>query len=140
MKKESDVTLSEEVERNWAEITSREYLFSRNEKTISLLENCEKEKMINHIKSIISIEENRKKLSVQVIGNPNGIKIQAESDGEEEALEEPVASPSCDLDPDTIFEMEYLNCDDKILSPHFILDSNAFKRGLRTHDITRITK
>ena len=142
MKKESDVTLSEEVERNWAEITSREYLFNRNEKTINLLENCEKEKMIKQITSIVGTKERRKKLSVQVIGNPDGIKIQSEDNDDEEGDLEELAttSTSCDLDPDMVFEMEYLDCDDKIISPHFIMDANAFKNRLRTYEITRITK
>ena len=139
MKKEADVTLSEEVERNWAEITSREYLFDRHDKIIGLLEDCEKQNMVEHITSMIGTEKNRKKLSVQVIGNPDGIKIQSEVDDEGE-MEEPAEQVPCELDPDNVFEMQYLNCDDQTLSPHFITDSKLFKQGLKTYDVTHITK
>ena len=139
MKKEADVTLSEEVERNWQEITSRDYQFSRNEKTISLLENCKKENVVEYIASIISSAQKRKKLSCQVLGNPDGIKIQSEVDENDDAPEETGESVSCDLDPDSVFEMEYINCGDTS-SSHFIMDSRSFKKGLRTYDITHITK
>ena len=140
MKKEADVTLSEEVERNWAEISAREYLFDRQEKAICLLENCEKDKMVEHISSIIGATPKRKKLSVQVIGNPDGIKIQSEEDEDEGELEESDAPVPCDLDPDTVFEMEHLNCDDKSLSSHFIMDSKSFKASLETFPVTHIIK
>ena len=141
MKKAADVTLSEEVERNWAEITSCEYLFDRCERTINLLENCEKEEMVKHIASIINVDSNRKKLSVQVVGNPDGIKMQDEADEEEEESPENfAASPPSDLDPDGVFEMEYLNCDDTNMSEHFIMDSKAFKSSLKTYDVTHINK
>ena len=140
MKKEADVTLSEEVERNWAEITTREYLFDRHEKTIGLLENCDKRKMVEHISSIIATTQKRKKLSVQVIGNPDGIKIQSEVDEDDDELEDSEAPVPCDLDPDAVFEMEYLNCDEKSLSSHFILDSKSFKASLKTYPVTHIIK
>ena len=140
MKKEADVTLSEEVERNWAEITTGEYLFDRHEKTIGLLENCEKGKMVEHILSIIGTTQERKKLSVQVIGNPDGIKIQSEVDEDEGELEDSEAPVPCDLDPDTVFEMEYVSCEDKSLSSHFILDSKSFKESLKTYPVTHIMK
>ena len=140
-KKEADVTLSDEVNRNWAEIASREYLFDRHEKTIALLEACEKEKMVKHITSIINTKQERKKFSVQVIGNPDGIKMQTEVDEDEDGVEEGEECPApSDLDPDSVFEMVYLNCDDKALSPSFILDSKSFKKGLKTYDVTHITK
>ena len=140
MKKEADVTLSEEVGRNWAEITSGEYLFDRQEKIIDLLQTCEKCKMVEHISSIIGTTEKRKKLSVQVIGNPDGIKIQSEVDEDEGELEDSEVPIPCDLDPDTVFETEYLDSDDKSLSSHFILDSKSFKGGLKTYPVTHIIK
>jgi len=139
-KKEADVSLSEEVDRNWAEIASGEYLFDRHEKTIQLLENCEKKKMIEHVKSIIGATQNRKKLSVQVLGNPDGIKIQEGESDEEDVGEEGPPPVSCDLDPDSIFKMEYQKSEDCHLSSQYIMDSQCFKKGLKTYDITHIVK
>lgn len=41
-----DMELSTEVERNWSEITSREYLFDRAQKEINFLETCTKDDLI----------------------------------------------------------------------------------------------
>jgi len=60
MKKQADVTLLDEVSRNWEKIAQCDYLFDRREKMIDLLEACEKEEMINHITSIVSTESGRK--------------------------------------------------------------------------------
>ena len=70
MKSQADVTLSEEFERNWNEIQSREYLFDRNLREIKLFEDCDKQKMVEFVTAIISkSNENRRKLSVQVVGS-----------------------------------------------------------------------
>ena len=139
MKKAADVTLAEEVARNWAEIKSCEYLFDRCEKQINILENCKKDEMIEHITSIIESAANRKKLSVQVVGNPEGIKIQEESDADDEDRGEPVPPPS-DLDPNGVFELELLSGEDASVTPRFITDADSFKKSLRTYPVTHITK
>merc|ERR1719273_2602371 len=137
MKKAADVTLSEEAERNWAEIICCEYVFDRCEKQINILEGCKKDEMIQHITSIIQSMSDRKKLSVQVVGNPDGIKIQEEydDDNEEGQQPEPVPPPS-DLDPNGVFELDVLKGDDASMSQHFITDLEAFKKSLRTYEVT----
>ena len=70
MKSQADVTLSEDFERNWNEIQSREYLFDRNLREIKLFEECDKQKMVEFVTAVISkSKENRRKLSVQVVGS-----------------------------------------------------------------------
>ena len=70
MKSQADVTLSEDFERNWNEIQSREYLFDRNLREIKLFEECDKQKMVEFVTAVISkSNENRRKLSVQVVGS-----------------------------------------------------------------------
>ena len=138
-KKEADVTLSEEVDRNWAEVSSCEYLFDRHEKIIAMLENCDKKKVIEHVKSIIDAKQDRKKLSVQILGNPDGIKIQEDSDEEDAEGNEP-PPVACDLDPDSIFEMNYQIPADSQVSSQYIMDSKSFKEGLKTYDLTYIVE
>jgi nardilysin len=60
------VTLEEEVNRNWNEIVSGEYLFDRNSREIQLLENCDKAAMVSYMNGFLKRSEARKKLSVQV--------------------------------------------------------------------------
>jgi len=81
-----------------------------------------------------------KKLSVQVLGNPDGIKIQEDESDEEDVGEEGPPPVSCDLDPDSIFKMEYQKSEDCHLSSQYIMDSQCFKKGLKTYDITHIVK
>ena len=70
MKSQADVTLSEDFERNWNEIQSREYLFDRNLREIKLFEECDKQKMVEFVTAVISkSNEKRRKLSVQVVGS-----------------------------------------------------------------------
>ena len=65
-KKTADVTLEEEVNRNWNEIISGEYLFDRHAKEISLLEACQKESMVAYMNGFLKKNDSRRKLSVQV--------------------------------------------------------------------------
>jgi nardilysin len=65
-KKTADVTLEEEVNRNWNEIISGEYLFDRHAKEISLLEACQKESMVSYMNGFLKKSDSRRKLSVQV--------------------------------------------------------------------------
>lgn len=62
-----DNKLSEEVTRNWAEITIHEYKFDRHYKEVECLANISKADLLEFYKSHYG--ENDRKLSVQVIGN-----------------------------------------------------------------------
>ena len=42
---------------------------------------------------------------------------------------------SCDLDPDSVFDMKYLKSEDHTLSSQFIINSKSFKEGLKTYEV-----
>jgi len=67
LKSRADVTLEEEVGRNWQEIMSREYVFNRNLREVEFL----KQIGLNDVKSVLLPLLSTKKLSVQVVGSDN---------------------------------------------------------------------
>ena len=115
MKSQADVTLAEEVTRNWAEINSREYLFDRCEKDIKLLENCQKSQMVEFMKNLIS--KQRRKLSVQVVGS----KII-----DDEVLE--------DKPDEKVFDIQYHT------ENGFIDDIVGYKSTLKTYSLHKIVE
>lgn len=134
MKKAADVTLSEEVHRNWEEIFSQDYFFNRLSESIVLLEGCDKQEMINLVVSILrggngKSSGNRKKFCVQVVGNPDGIKV----------LE--ASSSVTELDPDSRFQLQFLpggREGDK--GPEFKPCAASFKSSLVFYEPNHITK
>lgn len=64
-----DNKLSEEVQRNWAEITTDEYEFDRMHKEVEFLSTITKAQLLDFYRTHCDAE-NQRKLSVQVIGNP----------------------------------------------------------------------
>merc|ERR1719483_1100654 len=72
LKLRADVTLEEEVHRNWQEITSKEYIFNRNEKEVAILA----EIGLEDIKTLLLPLLSTKKLSVHVVGSDNPIPAQ----------------------------------------------------------------
>jgi len=67
LKLRADVTLEEEVGRNWQEIMSKEYVFNRNEREVAFL----KEIGLEDVKSVLVPLLSTRKLSVQVVGSDN---------------------------------------------------------------------
>jgi len=122
MKSQADVTLSEDFERNWNEIQSREYLFDRNLREIKLFEECDKQKMVEFVTAVISkSNENRRKLSVQVVGS---------SEMGEDTLE--------DQPDDAIFDIKYdeVGSDEKL----FITNIENYKSSLSFYPLHKIIK
>jgi hypothetical protein len=125
MKKAADVTLAEEVGRNWSEICSHEYLFDRHEKEIQLLESyVTKERVSEVIKTL-----KERKLSVRIVGNA---KLNAEGDGSEE---EAVPEEEGEDDPSKVFE---LKCVKKGNNMWEIGDVAEFNKGLKVHPVVHI--
>lgn len=62
-----DMSLNEEVSRNWGEITCEEYLFDRKRKEVEVLRTLGKQEIIDFC--LQNERTNLRKLSVQVIGN-----------------------------------------------------------------------
>lgn len=67
IKLNEDNKLSEEVQRNWAEITSDEYEFDRPQKEVEYLSTITKPELLEFYRANIGDAE--RKLSVQIIGN-----------------------------------------------------------------------
>lgn len=65
-----DNELKDEVERNWAEITTDEYAFDRAQREVDALRTLTQEEFSEFYSS--QHGDGLRKLSVQVIGNPNG--------------------------------------------------------------------
>jgi len=126
----ADVTLSEEFNRNWGEMREREYCFDRKEKLVRLLEAAKKEQMVETMTKLLgSCKETRRKLSVQVVGNPDGIKIQEGGADTETETE---------IDPNGVYQQVLLQPEGKEAS--FIADAQAFKSKLKTFPVHLITK
>ncbi|XP_023307917.2 nardilysin-like [Lucilia cuprina] len=66
LKEIKDVTLYEEVERNWEEIITEDYYFQRKSKSIEILRTLEKHDIVDYW--LTNEKKNMRKLSVQVIG------------------------------------------------------------------------
>lgn len=64
-----DQKLRDEVNRNWAEITTEEYIFDRREKEVEALKNLTQSEFIDFYINLIDNPEHLRKLSVQIIGD-----------------------------------------------------------------------
>lgn len=73
-----DNKLSDEVHRNWAEITTREYEFDRLHKEVEYLATITKPQLLEFYCTHCDME-NQRKLSVQVIGNAQADKNDADN-------------------------------------------------------------
>ncbi|QQP51802.1 Nardilysin (Narginine dibasic convertase) [Caligus rogercresseyi] len=82
MKKAADVTLEEEMSRNWSEIVSQEYVFDRNAKEAQLYEsNAFSLKDLHKIMEDLFLNESTlRKLSVQVLGAEDGNTCESETE------------------------------------------------------------
>ncbi len=119
MKSQADITLAEEVHRNWAEINTREYIFDRHQQEIKLLEACDKDEMIQFMTKLLSADaesSQRRKLSVQVVGSDVI---------DDETLED---------SPDKIYTIKYHNEE----AETFIQDIIEYKNSLMTYPIHKI--
>ncbi|XP_071521407.1 nardilysin-like [Panulirus ornatus] len=130
MKQTIDLTLGEEVDRNWSEIVHEEYVFDRLKRQIDLIKNITHESVIECIKQIISSKDNPgyRKLSVQVVGAANP---------KEEC------SPSLEIFMGQSGVVELLGpgeeSPEKIFPPHqFITDIVNHKKKLRVYPVTKI--
>lgn len=77
-----DNKLSEEVQRNWAEITTDEYEFDRPHREVEYLSTITKSQLLEFY--LTHYGDNERKLSVQVIGNAQGNEPDLSNDAEME--------------------------------------------------------
>ena len=81
LKKIQDPELKTEVDRNWAEVTSVEYLFDRNEREAECLMEFDKNHLMDFYENHIKIKQ-LQKLCIQVIGS--SVECLKKVDAEEE--------------------------------------------------------
>ncbi|XP_040583700.1 nardilysin [Lepeophtheirus salmonis] len=124
-KKTADVTLEEEMNRNWKEIISRDYLFERNKLQASLYEN--NQITLSDLKEIVKQMfldvSTVKKLSVQVIGVDKKI--------EEESLDELSL-----LNKKHAIELQIPSQNNEL----FIQDLSYYKTTLIAYPVTHISE
>ena len=150
-KRAADVTLEEEVSRNWGEIVSREYFFDRNAREAEILESPTVNKvrlsfvLLALLRNLCLIQEaiktlleelmesgkRFKKLSVQVIGNPK-VGLPDEEKSEEEEMDS-------DENSDKIYDIELLT-EEGEQSDKFINNRVQFKDQLKSYGVIHITK
>nr|XP_053649483.1 nardilysin-like [Cherax quadricarinatus] len=130
MKQTIDLTLSEEVERNWNEIVNEEYIFNRLKRQIELIKDITHKSVIECVQDIISSKDNPgyKKLSVQVVG------ASKPEDGTPPSLENLLGQSN-------VVQLLGPNEDDSDRNfppDHFITDIASYKKQLKLYPITKI--
>ncbi len=101
------------------EISHSEYLFDRHQQEIKLLESCDKTEMIQFMSNLLAKTENRRKLSVQVIGSDII---------DEETLE--------DKPNDAVYELNYHVSEKETFVPNIF----EYKQTLQSYPIHKIIK
>ncbi|XP_035792231.1 nardilysin-like isoform X1 [Anopheles albimanus] len=66
-----DTELKNEASRNWGEITTEEYIFNRNKLELERIQQLTKEDVIALYDQLVLNSTSRRKLCVQVVGNPD---------------------------------------------------------------------
>ncbi|XP_058827412.1 nardilysin-like isoform X2 [Topomyia yanbarensis] len=121
-----DTELKNEVNRNWAEITTEQYIFNRNKLEMEHIEGLTKSDIMEFYNQLLFDNKHRRKLSVQVVGcNEKSVpcsKISDEVDNCE------------DLERD--FSIHYLSTDD--LGRNSITDISSFGQTLKVYPVIKI--
>ncbi|KAK3870248.1 hypothetical protein Pcinc_024512 [Petrolisthes cinctipes] len=129
MKQTIDLTLKEEVERNWSEITHGEYVFNRLKRQIELVKDITREGAVTCLRTITERNNNPtyRKLSVQVVGAANTDNQSPPTlehlPGKEEIVK--LVEPSEENDK-------------TLLSHHYITDIPSYKHKLKVYPVTKI--
>ena len=115
---QADIRLQDEFSRNWEEISNQEYLFSRREQEIKLLQSCDRSNMIEFMTNFLSNKSgNFRKLSIQVVGS----KV--------------VSEETLDDNPDeSIYDLRYHALDNE----NFVENVYDYKQTLESYPVHRI--
>lgn len=126
-----DNKLSEEVQRNWAEITTDEYEFDRPHKEVEHLSAITKDQLLEFYSKYYG--ENERKLSVQVIGNALANELPDDNEVEFEH--------SDDLETRRM-RFDNLSYVDFINQPrgNLITDLMAFRNALEVYSVTKTNR
>ncbi|XP_058457946.1 nardilysin-like isoform X2 [Malaya genurostris] len=121
-----DTSLKNEVIRNWAEITSEQYIFNRNKLEMEHIEELTKSDILKFYNQLLFDNKHRRKLSVQVVGCSE--KSVPCNTGETEVVDD-----AEDLERE--FLIHYLSTDDTQRT--YITDINSFGETLKVYPVTK---
>ena len=124
----ADTNLGDEFYRNWNRISSKDYMFDFQEEYVRILSACSKKDVFDSLVSTISCSPDRKKFSVEVIGN--SIKAEEGEVTNEEQL----------MESDSDFSLEYFQPEDTHTAVQFIANIESYKDGLESFPSVRLTK
>ena len=124
----ADTNLGDEFYRNWNRISSKDYMFDFQEEYVRILSTCSKKDVFGSLLSTISCSPDRKKFSVQVIGN--SIKTEQGAVINEELL----------MEADSDFSLEYFQPENTHTAVQFIANLESYKDGLESFPSVRLTK
>ncbi|XP_043528977.1 nardilysin-like [Frieseomelitta varia] len=85
LKQCADIHLKEEVDRNWTEIISGDYMFDKIEKELNMIEHIKIDELREWMRSHTLNGSNFRKLSVQVVGTANSADTDTENNKDIEA-------------------------------------------------------
>lgn len=130
-----DMSLNEEVSRNWGEITCEEYLFDRKRKEVEVLRTLGKQEIIDFC--LNNERTNLRKLSIQVIGFKGG---ESNRDSIDQEMETEDAADGGE-DNEELFNELANKLDLKFIAREgdatTIVDINDFKENLHVFPITK---
>ena len=124
----ADTNLGDEFYRNWNRISSKDYMFDFQEEYVKILSTCSKKDVFDTLLSTISCSPDRKKFSVEVIGN--SIKAEQGAVTNEELL----------MEADSDFSLKYFQPEDTHTAVQFISNIESYKNGLESFPNVRLTK
>lgn len=133
IKLNEDNKLSEEVQRNWAEITTDEYEFDRPHKEVECLSTITKEQLLEFYRTYYG--DNERKLSVQVIGNAQAKEVECSNEVDAEfEKDEDLETRRMRFDT-----LTYVNFSGKSKG-NLIQDLGDFKTTLEIHSVTKTNR
>ncbi|XP_057299045.1 nardilysin-like [Hydractinia symbiolongicarpus] len=98
---EEDITLYDETNRNWEEISRNEYIFHRKEKMIEVAETISKEEVESFLHTYILDQDNVSVLCTQVIGHGDSADESMEEEDKKDSDNESDTSSDDDSDSDS---------------------------------------
>lgn len=138
LKQCTDLHLKEELDRNWEEILSQEYIFNRKSREVECLRDLKPAVIYKWFNSHVACgnKSNFRKLSVQVEGYSKSSNDVDVTDGNraskvvEASLE--VCGEGLRSVPDK-FELDFINSSTMHSREYFITDINAYKKHLSAY-------
>ncbi|XP_055534870.1 nardilysin isoform X2 [Wyeomyia smithii] len=123
-----DTELKNEMSRNWAEITSEQYIFDRNKLEIEYIQKLTKDEIIDFYKVLLFDNKQRRKLSVQVVGcsdKSNNCSLETKEDD---------MNNGEDLNRE--FQIHYVTTDDT--QRNHVTDIISFGNNLTVYPLTKL--